>query len=88
MNDVNHYFFTLSSTIGFSYLIHLHCSSSERVTHVIYVFIINFKFLYYAKVQNANQQATDDGLSDRNVTSDVDVYKRQGIYLYGLGMQQ
>lgn len=32
---------------------------------MIYVFIINFKFLYYAKVQNANQQATDDGLSDR-----------------------
>ena len=25
---------------------------------MIYVFIINFKFLYYAKVQNANQQAT------------------------------
>ena len=40
---------------------------------MIYVFIINFKFLYYAKVQNANQQATDDGLSDRNVTSDVHV---------------
>ena len=38
-----------------------------------HVFIINFKFLYYAKVQNANQQATDDGLSDRNVTSDVHV---------------
>ena len=36
-------------------------------------FIINFKFLYYAKVQNANQQATDGGLSDRNVTSDVHV---------------
>lgn len=35
--------------------------------------VSNFKFLYYAKVQNANQQATDDGLSDRNVTSDVHV---------------
>ena len=35
--------------------------------------LLTFKFLYYAKVQNANQQATDDGLSDRNVTSDVHV---------------
>ena len=41
--------------------------------HVNLYFITNFKLLYYAKVQNANQQATDDGLSDRNVTSDVHV---------------
>lgn len=40
--------------------------------HVNLYFITNFKLLYYAKVQNADQ-ASNHGLSDRDVTSDVHV---------------
>ena len=46
--------------------------SQRGQIHVNLYFITNFKLLYYAKVQNADQ-ASNHGLSDRNVTSDVHV---------------